>query len=357
MTVFQDQPNPSAVLLRAGELVVQNLPVPELGPTDVLVNIKATGICGSDIHYFAHGRNGNIVVKEPLVMGHESSGEIVAIGSAVQSLKPGDRVAVEPGVTCRTCNMCKSGLYNLCPDVAFAATPPVHGTLCRYYKHPEDLCFKLPDNVSYEEGALVEPLSVGLYSIERGNVKVGDRVIIFGAGPVGLLCAAAAKAAGAACVMIADIAPSRLKFAASYYTDVQILLDKPSPNEPNIEYARRTATRILEDYGGYADCVLDCTGVETCVQLAVLLTKNGGAAVLVGLGASIQALPVDEIANRQVDIRGIRRYCNVSTRYSIAEPRSDQCQAAHYTHLYNESSQGSISALQGSKGWCHQDTN
>lgn len=131
---------------------------------------------------------------------------------------------------------------------------------------------------------------MGLYSIERGNVKVGDRVLVIGAGPVGLLCCAAAKAAGAACVMIAgkkdhgrrvlfyaeynyyvDISPSRLKFAASYYTDSQILLDKPSPNEPNIEYARRTAAKILKEYGGYADCVLDCTGVETCVQLAVLV--------------------------------------------------------------------------------------
>ncbi|KAI8145488.1 GM23911 [Fennellomyces sp. T-0311] len=302
--------NPSAVLTKAGEIVVQNRPVPKLGPLDVLVNVKATGICGSDVHYFTHGRMGDTIVREPLVLGHESAGVVVATGDQVRRFMPGDRVALEPGVTCRTCEMCKDGQYNLCPDVAFAATPPIHGTLCHYYRHPEDFCFKLPDGVSLGEGALIEPLSVGVYAVQRGNVQPGDTVLVFGAGAVGLLTCAAAKAAGATQVIVADLVPSRLEFAKSYASDTQLLLELPQRGEPNIEYARRMKDHILKTIHHRADCVIDCTGAETCVQMSILLTKNGGSAVLVGLGASTQTFPVAEITSRQVNILGVFRYCN-----------------------------------------------
>lgn len=155
------------------------------------------------------------------------------------------------------------------------ASPPNDGTLCHYYKHRQDCCFKLPDSVSLEEGALVEPLSVGIYSVERGNVKPGDRVFVFGAGPVGLLCAAAAKAAGACHIAVADISQSRLDFAKSYCTDSQILLERPKPGEPNIEYSRRTTEQILQQEGGIRpNCVFDCTGAETCVQMTVMVRKR-----------------------------------------------------------------------------------
>lgn len=192
-----------------------------------------------------------------------------------------------------------------------AATPPIDGTLCNYYKHAADFCFKLPDHVSLEEGALIEPLSVGIHAARRANITAGDRVIIFGAGPVGLLCAAAAKAAGAGHVTITDLVPSRLEFAKTYCTDSQVLLQRPNPGEPNMDYARRMAAAILETEE-LADAVIDCTGAETCVQMSVLLSKNGGQVVLVGMGSSIQALPISEISSREVDIKGIFRYCNVS---------------------------------------------
>ncbi|KAG0189184.1 hypothetical protein DFQ28_003763 [Apophysomyces sp. BC1034] len=276
---------------------------------DVLVDIKVTGICGSDVHYWVHGAIGSFKLEKPMVLGHESSGVIAAVGEGVKNLKVGDRVALEPGVPCRTCDMCKGGRYNLCPEMIFAATPPYDGTLCRYYRQPADFCFKLPDHVSLEEGALIEPLSVGIHATRRANVSSGDRVFIFGAGPVGLLCAAAAKAAGAAHITIADLVPSRLEFAKTYCTNNQILLARSAPGEPNIEYARRTAASILETEEP-ADVVMDCTGAETCVQMSILLARNGGSVVLVGMGASVQSIPIAEVSAREVDVKGIFRYCN-----------------------------------------------
>ncbi|KAI9270563.1 chaperonin 10-like protein [Phascolomyces articulosus] len=309
-----DNKNLSTVLVGAEKIDMRDMPIPEVGPYDVLVNVKVTGICGSDVHFFKHGRMMDFEVTEPIVLGHESAGVVVATGSQVTRVKTGDRVAIEPGVTCRTCEMCKSGQYNLCPHCKFAATPPTHGTLSNYYSHPEDFCFKLPDNISLEEGALIEPLSVGMYAIERANVKPADVVLVLGAGPVGLLTCAAAKAAGAGQVIVADLIPSRLEFAKTYNSDTQLLLERPQQGEPNIEYARRISAQILKTLGRRADTVLDCTGAETCVQMTVLLTKNGGSAVLVGLGASTQTLPVAEITGRQVDVKGVFRYCNTYPR-------------------------------------------
>lgn len=221
------------------------------------------------MHYWQHGGIGSFQLKEPMILGHESAGVVAALGPNVKNLKVGDRVALEPGVACRMCDQCKSGRYNLCYEMSFAATPPVDGTLCNYYKHAADFCFKLPDHVSLEEGALIEPLSVGIHAARRGNITSGSRVFIFGAGPVGLLCAAAAKAAGAGHVTIADLVPSRLEFAKNYYTDSQVLLQRAQPGEPNMEYSRRMVSAILETEE-LADAVIDCTGAETCVQMSVL---------------------------------------------------------------------------------------
>ncbi|KAG0169216.1 hypothetical protein DFQ30_003851 [Apophysomyces sp. BC1015] len=301
--------NISVVLNKPNDISLEPRGIPELGPGDVLVDIKVTGICGSDVHYWVHGAIGSFKLEKPMVLGHESSGVIAAVGEGVKNLKVGDRVALEPGVPCRTCDMCKGGRYNLCPEMIFAATPPYDGTLCRYYRQPADFCFKLPDHVSLEEGALIEPLSVGIHATRRANVSSGDRVFIFGAGPVGLLCAAAAKAAGAAHITIADLVPSRLEFAKTYCTNNQILLARSAPGEPNIEYARRTAASILETEEP-ADVVMDCTGAETCVQMSILLARNGGSVVLVGMGASVQSIPIAEVSAREVDVKGIFRYCN-----------------------------------------------
>ncbi|KAI9277406.1 chaperonin 10-like protein [Sporodiniella umbellata] len=278
---------------------------------EVIVNIQATGICGSDVHYWTHGRIGHFVVEAPMVLGHESAGVIASVGEGVKDLKVGDRVALEPGVPCRLCEMCKTGVYNLCPDMAFAATPPFDGTLCDYYRHAADFCYKLPDSVSLEEGALIEPLSVGIHAARRGRVKLGDRVFVFGAGPVGLLTAAAAKAAGASHVTIADRDPVRLDFAKSYCADATVHLTKSRPiDQDSNAFAKQEAADMLQSGLEPVQIVFDCTGAEICVQMAVYLVKNSGAIVLVGMGASVQSISVADVSAREVDVKGVMRYCH-----------------------------------------------
>lgn len=187
--------NPAIVLRKVGEIDLEVRPVPFIEePHYVKIAIKATGICGSDIHYYRTGAIGKYVVKSPMVLGHESSGEVVEIGAAVTRVKVGDRVAIEPGVPSRYSDETKEGRYNLCPGMAFAATPPIDGTLVKYYLSPEDFLVKLPESVSYEEGACVEPLSVGVHANKLADVRFGNRVVVFGAGRVGLLTGAVARA-------------------------------------------------------------------------------------------------------------------------------------------------------------------
>ncbi|KAF5344146.1 hypothetical protein D9758_008852 [Tetrapyrgos nigripes] len=209
--------NPSFVLRAIDDVAYEQRPIPEISDREVLVEVKKTGICGSDVHYLAHGRIGDFVVKDPMVLGHESAGVVCKVGAKVSHVKVGDRVAVEPGSTCRMCDACKSGRYNLCPDIVFAATPPYDGTLGRYYRVLGDLAFPLPDNLSLEDGAMMEPLSVGVHSVHTlGNFRSNQSIVVFGCGPVGLLCMTVAKALGARRIIAIDIVESRLEFAKSY---------------------------------------------------------------------------------------------------------------------------------------------
>ncbi|RWS28433.1 sorbitol dehydrogenase-like protein [Leptotrombidium deliense] len=202
-----EKDNLSAVLMKKDVLLLQQMPLPENPKNDeVLLATHTVGICGSDVHYWTHGRIGNFVVEKPMILGHETSATVVAVGENVKHLKPGDRVATEPGVPCRQCNFCKEGKYNLCENIFFFATPPDDGTLTRFFKHPADFCFKLPDHVSYEEGALLEPLSVGVHACKRAGVTVGSDVLVCGAGPIGLVTMLTAKAFGARKVCITGFA-------------------------------------------------------------------------------------------------------------------------------------------------------
>ncbi|XP_063139178.1 sorbitol dehydrogenase isoform X2 [Rattus norvegicus] len=189
---------------------LENYPIPELGPNDVLLKMHSVGICGSDVHYWEHGRIGDFVVKKPMVLGHEAAGTVTKVGPMVKHLKPGDRVAIEPGVPREIDEFCKIGRYNLTPSIFFCATPPDDGNLCRFYKHSADFCYKLPDSVTFEEGALIEPLSVGIYACRRGSVSLGNKVLVCGAGPIGIVTLLVAKAMGASqVVVIVTVLPSR----------------------------------------------------------------------------------------------------------------------------------------------------
>lgn len=271
------QQNLSFVLEKAGSVKFEDRPVPTLkSPYDVLVNVKWTGICGSDVHYWVHGEIGQFVVKAPMVLGHESSGVITAVGDEVKSLKIGDRVAMEPGVPCRRCVRCKSGTYNLCPDMQFAATPPFDGTLAKYYSLPEDFCYRLPESVSLEEGALVEPLAVAVHVVARQAVVTpGTSVIVFGSGPVGLLCCAVARAFGASKIIAVDINEERLDFAAKYAATHTVVSQRES--------AQDAAARIIEkcDLGPGADIVIDASGAEPCIQTSIHAVRIGGCYVQV----------------------------------------------------------------------------
>ncbi|XP_070819989.1 sorbitol dehydrogenase [Chaetodon trifascialis] len=297
------QENLSVVLYSQGDLRLEKRPVPEPGPNEVLLQMHSVGICGSDVHYWQHGRIGDFVLTEPMVLGHEASGRVVKVGSAVKHLKVGDRVAIEPGVPREMDEFFKNGRYNLSPTIFFCATPPDDGNLCRYYKHSANFCYKLPDNVTFEEGALIEPLSVGIHACRRAGVSLGSTVLICGAGPIGLVCLLVAKAMGASQVVITDLSPERLTMAKELGADFQLTVKRG-------DGPQQLAKSVEDNLGTQPHITIECTGVESSIQTAIYGTRSGGVVVLVGLGAEMATVPLVNAAVREVDIRGVFRYCN-----------------------------------------------
>ncbi|KAF2719839.1 putative xylitol dehydrogenase [Polychaeton citri CBS 116435] len=295
--------NLSFVLEKANSVKFEDRPVPQIkSPYDVKVNVRFTGLCGSDVHYWAHGAIGAFVVKSPMVLGHESSGIVSAVGDAVTSLKVGDHVAMEPGIPCRRCIRCREGFYNLCFDMKFAATPPYDGTLAKYYVLPEDFCKKLPENVSLEQGALVEPLSVGVHIVRQANIQPGQSVVVFGAGPVGLLCCAVAKAFGATKIISVDINEERVQFAQKYAATHAFRAQKESPED--------SANRMIAecDLGPGADAIIDASGADICIQTAIHAVRAGGTYVQGGMGKSDITFPIGAMCAKELNVKGSFRY-------------------------------------------------
>lgn len=294
--------NIAAVLHGPLDVRFEKLPVPELGQNEVLLSMGSVGICGSDIKYWMTGKCGRFSVDSPMVMGHEAAGTVVRIGAGVKNLKEGDRVAVEPGVPCRTCYLCKTGRYNLCKDVFFCATPPDNGNMCKFYKHPADFCYKLPDHVSLDEGAMLEPLAVAVYSCKRGQVGPGSYVLICGAGPVGILAMMVAKQMGASAILLTDISEHRLSVAKSLGADHVI---KVSTNDP-----KKLANQIEATMGRQPDVSIECSAVDFSFRTAIYATYPGGNIVMVGRGSFDVTIPYTVAATKEVDIKGIFRYAN-----------------------------------------------
>jgi len=288
----------AAVLHAVGDIRLEERPTPTPKPHEVLIAIKTVGICGSDVHYWTHGRIGDFVVKNPMILGHESSGRVVATGSAVSHLKAGDRVTLEPGVPCGSCEFCKIGRYNLCPDVIFLATPPYDGSLSNYIAHSAAFAYKIPDHVTYDEAAMCEPLSVGIHACTRAGVSIGTRVLVLGAGPIGLVNLLAAKAAGASVVVVVDMQQNRLDVAKQLGANATYLA------------TQNVAEEVSKAGLGPIDVTIECSGAEPAIRSAIRTTKSGGVVVLVGLGPSEIKLPIVDAACREVDIRGIFRYAN-----------------------------------------------
>ncbi|EGO52122.1 hypothetical protein NEUTE1DRAFT_71383 [Neurospora tetrasperma FGSC 2508] len=304
--------NLSFVLNKPLDVCFQDKPVPKINsPHDVLVAVNYTGICGSDVHYWLHGAIGHFVVKDPMVLGHESAGTIVAVGDAVKTLSVGDRVALEPGYPCRRCVHCLSGHYNLCPEMRFAATPPYDGTLTGFWTAPADFCYKLPETVSLQEGALIEPLAVAVHITKQAKIQPGQTVVVMGAGPVGLLCAAVAKAYGASKVVSVDIVPSKLEFAKSFAATHTYLSQRVSPEE--------NARNIIAaaDLGEGADAVIDASGAEPSIQAALHVVRQGGHYVQGGMGKDNITFPIMALCIKEVTASGSFRYGSGDYRLAI----------------------------------------
>ncbi|AEI40649.1 NAD(P)-dependent alcohol dehydrogenase [Paenibacillus mucilaginosus] len=291
----------AAVMHRTRSIVIEEVPLPEIGPHEVLVKVMAVGICGSDLHYYSHGRIGPYVVEGPFILGHECAGDVAAVGSAVSRFAAGDRVAVEPGVTCGRCEACKAGRYNLCPGVEFLATPPYDGAFVQYIKIHEDFLFPIPDSLSYEEAALVEPFSVGIHAAARTGLQPGSTIAIMGMGPVGLMAVAAAKAYGAAQIIVTDLEPLRLDAAKRLGATHAVNIREQDPLQA-----------VKEITGGRGvDVAWETAGNPKALQSALGSLRRGGKLAIVGLPAQDEIpLNVPFIADNEVDIYGIFRYAN-----------------------------------------------
>jgi L-iditol 2-dehydrogenase len=324
--------NIALVLHKIDDLRLEPFPVNEPQDGEVLLEMQSVGICGSDVHYWKRGCIGDFIVRAPMVLGHESSGKVLKVGPNVKNLKEGDRVTIEPGVPCRRCDFCKGGRYNLCPDIVFLATPPVHGSIARYHTHAADFCFKLPDHVSYEEGAFCEPLSVGVHACRRAGVGIGAKVLITGAGPIGLVSMLAAKAMGADSIIMTDISQSRLDFAKQIGATYVLLADNDS---------QVTAKRVVETLGYQPNISIECSGAESSIQTTFYATVSGGVVVLVGLGRPLASLPIVNAAVREIDIRGVFRYANCypAALSLIASGRIDVKPLITHRYTINESVQ------------------
>ncbi len=285
-------------------MVIKEVPVPKVGEKQVLVQLEYVGICGSDVHYYHHGVCGSYKVnlEEDFMLGHECAGTVVEVGAGVESLKVGDRVALEPGITCGQCEYCKSGRYNLCPDVVFLATPPVQGCYEEYIAFPENMCFKLPENVSTKEGALIEPLAVGFHAASQGNVQPGDTVVILGAGCIGLVTLLSCKARGAGTIIVSDLVDARLEKAKELGATHVI---NGKEKDTLAEIARLTN-------GKGANKVFETAGSPFTIAQTPHIVSKGGTITLVGI-AAVEEINFNfaQIMDKEAEIKSVFRYRNI----------------------------------------------
>ncbi|KAL5118945.1 hypothetical protein ACEQ8H_003074 [Pleosporales sp. CAS-2024a] len=313
----------ASVLHGAKDLRIEERSILPPGPTELQISVRSTGLCGSDLHYYRHYRNGDIMVQEPMSLGHESAGIVVGVGSHVDNFQVGDKVALEVGLPCDTCDRCKEGRYNICKGMRFRSSakafPHAQGTLQDRINHPAAWCHKLPQDMSLDLGALLEPLGVAIQASKRAQLAPGATVLVFGAGAVGLLVAAMAKISGAATVVIADIDEGRVGFAVENkfaHQKFTVPMKRGATIEEQLDIAKETAAsigKIAKESGGEigeVDAVFECTGVPSCVQASIFATRPGGRVLLIGMGTPIQTLPISAAALREVDIMGVFRYAN-----------------------------------------------
>ncbi|MDF3089017.1 MULTISPECIES: NAD(P)-dependent alcohol dehydrogenase [Burkholderia] len=293
------------VLERTRELALRDIDLPQaVGPGDVRIKVHTVGVCGSDVHYYVHGGIGPFRVDAPMVLGHEASGTVVETGSDVTHLRVGDRVCMEPGVPRLDSPATLRGLYNLDPDVRFWATPPIHGCLTPFVVHPAAFTYRLPDNVSFAEGAIVEPLSIGLQAAKKAAMKPGDLAVVIGAGTIGAMTALAALAGGAARVILADVVPEKLALFAA----------NPAVTTVDVR-TRPLADAVADASGGWgADVVFEASGSANAYAGLVDLMCPGGCAVLIGMPVAPVPLDVVALQAKEGRIESVFRYANIFPR-------------------------------------------
>ncbi|TBU78462.1 NAD(P)-dependent alcohol dehydrogenase [Phytopseudomonas daroniae] len=293
------------VLERPRELTLREIELPTtLGPRDVRVRMDVVGICGSDVHYYRHGRIGPFVVDAPMVLGHEAAGTITECGEEVNDLHPGDRVCIEPGVPDFSSRPSRIGLYNLDPSLTFWATPPVHGCLTSEVIHPAALTYRLPDTISQAEGAMVEPLAVGMQAVTKAGIQPGDVALVMGAGPIGILTALCALAAGCARVLIFDPAAEKLKNVAQYHG-----IEALSPDTSDLS---AQVTAVTESRG--VDLVFECSGAAKAFTDLANCLRPGGTIVCVGMPTAEVPLDIVALMVKEIRIVTVFRYANVYER-------------------------------------------
>jgi len=274
---------------------------------EVTIAIRSTGICGSDIHFWHAGSIGPMIVTDTHILGHESAGEVVALHPSVQHLQQGDRVAIEPNIICNECEACRTGRYNGCEQVLFLSTPPFDGLLRRYVNHPAAWCHKIGD-MSFENGALLEPLSVALAGLERAGVNLGDPVLVCGAGPIGLITLLCCAAAGAEPLVVTDIDDGRLKFAKELV---------PRARTYRVERGvepEKVGQDIVKLAGRTVSVAMECTGVESSVANAIWSVKFGGKVFVIGVGKNEINIPFMRLSTQEIDLQFQYRYCNTWPR-------------------------------------------
>jgi L-iditol 2-dehydrogenase len=275
-------------------VVIEDRPVPQAGPGEVVVRIRSVGVCGSDTHYYDHGRIGSFVVEAPLVLGHEAAGEVAEVGPGVTRPAVGQRVSVEPGVPDMSCRQCLAGRYNLCPNMRFFATPPIDGAFAEYVVVHEAFAHPVPDSISDDAAALLEPLSVGVWACMKGHVTAGSRVLVTGAGPIGLVAVQTALAFGATEVIVSDVNPARLALASDLGATETV-------------DARETS---VADLDRPPEVLLECSGHPPAISEAIRALDRAGRAVLVGMGGDEVPLPLSVVQERELELTGTFRYAN-----------------------------------------------
>jgi D-xylulose reductase len=299
----------AVVLERQHELRIRDIDIPEvLGPNDVRIAIHTVGICGSDVHYFQHGRIGPFIVEQPMVLGHEAAGTVLDCGSQVTTLKVGDRVCMEPGIPDPLSRPTRLGLYNLDPAVQFWATPPVHGILRSNVIHPAAFTFTLPPTVTFGEGAMVEPVAVGMHAATKAQIRPGDLAVVMGAGTIGLVTALAALAGGCSQVVITDVVQPKLDLAAR-------ISPQPGSIIP-VNIATQSLAEIVSQLsGGWgADIVFEASGAAGAISSVFDTLCPGGRVVLIGMPGATVAYDVVAAQIKEARVEHIFRYAHVYPR-------------------------------------------